>query len=85
MTNHKKEAVEYCLNTFNFELVHKVMEQVNWMWATRDGLKVPTIVQLILAAQGIRTQGTAGYYNQEQIEYLVQQLERVAKFLRIKD
>jgi len=51
MTNHKKEAVEYCLNTFNFELVHKVMEQVNWMWATRDGLKVPTIVQLILAAQ----------------------------------
>lgn len=51
MTNHKKEAVEYCLNTFNFERVHKVMEQVNWMWATRDGLKVPTIVQLILAAQ----------------------------------
>ena len=38
-----------------------------------------------LAAQCIRTQGTAGYYNQEQIEYLVQQLERVAKFLRIKD
>ena len=51
MTNHKKEAVEYCLNTFNFERVHKVMEQVNWMWATRDGLKIPTIVQLILAAQ----------------------------------
>jgi hypothetical protein len=33
MTNHKKEAVEYCLNTFNFERVHKVMEQVDWVWA----------------------------------------------------
>lgn len=51
MTNHKKEAVEYCLNTFNFERVHKVMAQVNCMWATCDGLKVPTIVELILAAQ----------------------------------
>jgi len=51
MTNHKKQAIEYCLNTFNFERVHKVMEQVEWQWATRDGLKVPTIVQLVLAAQ----------------------------------
>jgi len=51
MINHKKKAVEYCLNTFNFERVHKVMEQVEWKWATRDGLKVPTIVQLVLAAQ----------------------------------
>jgi hypothetical protein len=38
-----------------------------------------------LAAQGIRTQGTAGYYDQAQIEYLTEQLGRVAKFLRIKD
>lgn len=51
MTDYKKEAVEYCLNTFNFERVHKVMEQVEWKWHTRDGLKVPTIVQLILSAQ----------------------------------
>jgi hypothetical protein len=51
MTNHKKQAVEYCLNTFDFERVHKVMEQVDWVWATCDGLKVPTIVQLVLAAQ----------------------------------
>ena len=51
MTDHKKAAIEYCLNTFNFERVHKVMEQVEWKWATRDGLKVPTIVQLILSAQ----------------------------------
>jgi hypothetical protein len=27
------------------------MEQVEWKWATLDGLKVPTIVQLVLAAQ----------------------------------
>jgi len=51
MTNYKREAIEYCLNTFNFERVHKVMEQVDWRWATRDGLKVPTIVQLILSAE----------------------------------
>jgi hypothetical protein len=51
MTNHKKKAVEYCLNTFDFERVHKVMDDVTWVWATRDGLKVPTIVQLVLAAQ----------------------------------
>ncbi len=38
-----------------------------------------------LAAQGIRTQGTNGYYNQAQIDYLVQQLERVAKFLCLKN
>lgn len=51
MTNYKKEAIEYCLNTFNFERVHKVMQEVDWRWATRDGLKVPSLVQLILAAQ----------------------------------
>ncbi len=38
-----------------------------------------------LAAQGIRTQGTNGYYDQAQIDYLVQQLERVAKFLCLKN
>ena len=38
-----------------------------------------------LAAQGIRTQANAEYYNAEQVEYMSQQLERVAKFLRLKD
>lgn len=38
-----------------------------------------------LAAQSIRTQANAEYYNAEQVEYLTQQLERIAKFLRIKD
>jgi len=51
MTNYKKEAVEYCLNTFNFERVHKVMDHIEWKWTTRDGFKVPTIVQLVLSAQ----------------------------------
>jgi hypothetical protein len=36
-------------------------------------------------AQGIRTQGTSGYYTQDQIEYLTAQLSRVAKFLCLKD
>jgi hypothetical protein len=51
MTDYKKDAIEYCLNTFNFERVHKAMECVDWKWATRDGYQVPTLVQLILAAQ----------------------------------
>ena len=51
MIDYKKQAVEECLNTFNFDRVHKVMEQVEWVWVTRDGLKVPTIVQLVLTAQ----------------------------------
>ena len=39
-----------------------------------------------LAAQSIRTRAERdNYYNPEQVEYLTQQLERVAKFLRIKD
>ena len=37
-----------------------------------------------LAGQGIRTQATSGYYTAEQVEYLTQQLERVAKFLCVK-
>ena len=38
-----------------------------------------------LVAQGIRTQANNGYYSQEQIEYLTNQLERVAKFLCLKN
>ena len=38
-----------------------------------------------MVAQGIRTQGTNGYYNQAQIEYMTRNLGRVAKFLRVKD
>jgi hypothetical protein len=31
--------------------------------------------------QGIRTQATTGYYDATQVEYLTEQLRRVAKFL----
>ena len=51
MTDYKQQAIEYCLNTFNFERVHSVMQHVGWKWATKDGYQVPTLVQLILAAQ----------------------------------
>lgn len=50
-SNNKNEAIEYCLSTFNFERVHKVMQAVDWKWATRSGYQVPTLVQLVLAAQ----------------------------------
>ena len=51
MSNYKQEAIENCLNAFNFERVHSVMHHVDWKWATKDGYQVPTLVQLILAAQ----------------------------------
>lgn len=38
-----------------------------------------------LAAQGIRTRANAGYYNAEQVTELSAQLDRVAKFLRVKN
>jgi hypothetical protein len=38
-----------------------------------------------LAGQGVRTQATSGYYTPEQVTYLTQQLERVAKFLCVKN
>jgi len=41
------------------------------------------IVDII--GQGIRTQATAGYYDAEQVTYLTQQLERVAKFLCVRN
>jgi hypothetical protein len=38
-----------------------------------------------LAGQGIRTQATSGYYTAEQVSYMTQQLERVAKFLCVRN
>ena len=38
-----------------------------------------------LAAQGITTQANNGYYSPTEVEYLTAQLERVAKFLCIKN
>lgn len=49
--SNKQKAIEYCLNTFNFERVHKAMEQADWRWYTDTGYHIPTLVQLILAAQ----------------------------------
>ncbi len=36
-------------------------------------------------AQGVHTQANAGYYDAEQVAYLTQQLERVAKFLCVRN
>ena len=53
--------------------------------ALTDEQRKMRIEMVDIVAQGIRTQGTNGYYDQAQIEYLTAQLERVAKFLRVKD
>lgn len=47
----KKEAIQYCLKTFNFERIHKTMEYLDWRWYVDGKYQVPTLVQLILAAQ----------------------------------
>ena len=38
-----------------------------------------------LASQGVRTQANAGYYDAAQVEYLTAQLERISKFLCIRN
>lgn len=51
---------------------------------TQDQIKMR--LELIdFVAQGVRTQATAGYYDAEQVTYLTQQLERVAKFLCVRN
>lgn len=50
MTNYKQQAIEYCLNTFNYTRVLKVMEHVEWRWATSRGLVIPNMVDLVNAA-----------------------------------
>ena len=51
---------------------------------TQDQIKLR--LELIdFAGQGIRTQANAGYYYAEQVSYMTQQLERVAKFLCVRN
>lgn len=53
--------------------------------ALTDGQRKLRLELVDLVGQGIRTQANAGYYDAEQVAYLTDQLERVAKFLRVKD
>ena len=38
-----------------------------------------------IIGQGVRTQANAGYYDAEQVSYMTQQIERVAKFLCVRN
>jgi hypothetical protein len=51
---------------------------------TQDQVKM-RLEMIDFVAQGVRTQVTAGYYDAEQVTYLTQQLERVAKFLCVRN
>jgi hypothetical protein len=51
---------------------------------TSDQVKL-RLEMIDFVAQGVRTQATAGYYDAEQVSYLTQQLERVAKFLCVRN
>jgi hypothetical protein len=50
-----------------------------------DDLRKLRLELVDLAAQGVRTQATAGYYTAEQVTELTTQLERVAKFLGVRN
>ena len=51
---------------------------------TQDQIKM-RLEMIDFVAQGVLTQATAGYYDAEQVAYLTQQLERVAKFLCVRN
>lgn len=51
---------------------------------TQDQIKM-RLEMIDFVAQGVRTQADAGYYNAEQVEYMTQQLNRVAKFLCVRN
>ena len=51
---------------------------------TSDQIKM-RLEMIDFIAQGVRTQATAGYYDAEQVSYMTQQLERVAKFLCVRN
>lgn len=50
-----------------------------------DDLRKLRLELVDLAAQGIKGQAEAGYYNAEQVEELTKQLKRVAKFLGVSN
>ena len=49
-----------------------------------DEQKKMRLEMIDFIAQAIKTQASTGYYNEEQVAYLTQQTERVAKFLGLK-
>ena len=53
--------------------------------ALTDDVRKLRLELVDLAGQGVRTQANAGYYNAEQVAELTKQLERVAKFLNVKN
>ena len=53
--------------------------------ALTDDVRKLRLELVDLAGQGVRTQAGAGYYNAEQVAELTKQLERVAKFLNVKN
>ena len=51
---------------------------------TQDQIKM-RLEMIDFVAQGVRTQADVGYYSAEQVEYITQQLNRVAKFLCVRN
>jgi hypothetical protein len=42
----EQQLVANIMSNFNFNKVHQVMGSLKWKWATSEGYKVPTVVEL---------------------------------------
>lgn len=50
-TNYKQEAIDYCLNNFDFDRVFDVMNHVEWKWYVGGEYKIPNKLELMQAAK----------------------------------
>lgn len=46
----KQEAIDYCLNNFRWDRVHRVMTELDWGWASCN-MRVPTVYEMMQAAR----------------------------------
>lgn len=45
----KQEAIDYCLNNFRWDRVHRVMTELDWGWASCN-MRVPTVYEMMRSA-----------------------------------
>jgi hypothetical protein len=89
VTRAKKTSrgLQYVVGSIPIHFIahHRGELYLNMAKALTDESRKLRLELVDLAAQGVRTQANAGYYDAEQVAELTKQLERVAKFLNVKN
>lgn len=49
--DYKQQAIDHCLNNFDFNRVFDVMQHLKWEWFTGSGFKVPSKLELMESAK----------------------------------